>query len=285
MIQRLCPGVRTVVGHGQMEGDKLEAVMMDFINGDFDVLVATTIIESGLDISIIFILIVLAFFVIWFHFLKKYLIKPINSLVEQISKYRTHKDLEKDIVIDTKIAEIKLLEKAFNIKNKVLFHSYNKLKDSSYIDNLTKIYNRKKFSDYSTSIFYKAQRYGYKFSFVLIDLDKFKLINDNYGHDIGDKVLVFFTQLITKSIRKTDYLFRMGGDEFYLILNNTSFEGASQIVEEFQKLLIQHKFVDKDTEITINASFGIAQYNLDGSSVNELIKVADFRMYENKNNK
>ena len=50
LINRLCPGVRTVIGHGQMEGDKLEKVMFDFVNGDFDVLIATTIIESGLDI-------------------------------------------------------------------------------------------------------------------------------------------------------------------------------------------------------------------------------------------
>ena len=56
----------------------------------------------------------------------------------------------------------------------------------------------------------------------MIDLDKFKSINDSYGHNIGDKVLIYFTQLINKSIRETDYLFRMGGDEFYLLLNNTS---------------------------------------------------------------
>ncbi len=208
--------------------------------------------------------------------------KPINNLVEQICKYKAYKDLKNTIIIDSKIEEIKLLENAFNMKNKALLNSYQELKESSFIDSLTETYNRKKFDEYCTFIFNDAERYNHIFSIIVIDLDKFKSINDSYGHNIGDKVLIYFTQLINKSIRETDYLFRMGGDEFYLLLNNTSLKEGGIIVKKLQEKLLNSKFIYKNIQIVITASFGISQYRLDGNNIEELIIVADNRMYKNK---
>lgn len=78
-------------------------------------------------IFILFILIILVFFTTWIYFLRKYFIQPINNLIGQISKHTTYKDLKNEIIIDTNIKEIKLLEKAFNIKNRALYSSSNKL--------------------------------------------------------------------------------------------------------------------------------------------------------------
>lgn len=230
----------------------------------------------------IFITLVLIYLVLWFYFFKKYLIEPINKLIYQISEHITYKDLEREIFIDTKIEEIKLLEKAFNLKNKILLDSYKKLEELSYIDSLTGIYNRRKFDEYSKFIVTDAQRYNHIFSIVVIDMNKFKLINDTYGHDIGDKVLVFFTQLIVSSIRETDFLFRMGGDEYYLLLNNTDLNEASIIVKKLEQKLLDSEFIYKNIQIIISASFGIAQYKLDGDNINQLVIIADNRMYENK---
>lgn len=131
-------------------------------------------------IFILFILIILVFFTTWIYFLRKYFIKPINDLINQISKHKTYKDLKNEIIIDTNIKEIKLLEKAFNIKNRALYSSSNKLEKVSNKDYLTGIYNRRKFNEYSTLIINDAQRYEYTFSLILIDLNKFKPVNDTY---------------------------------------------------------------------------------------------------------
>lgn len=238
--------------------------------------------EILIMLFILFVLIITVFFTMWSYFLKKYFMKPINNLVEQICKYKAYKDLKNTIIIDSKIEEIKLLENAFNMKNKALLNSYQELKESSFIDSLTETYNRKKFDEYCTFIFNDAERYNHIFSIIVIDLDKFKSINDSYGHNIGDKVLIYFTQLINKSIRETDYLFRMGGDEFYLLLNNTSLKEGGIIVKKLQEKLLNSKFIYKNIQIVITASFGISQYRLDGNNIEELIIVADNRMYKNK---
>lgn len=236
-------------------------------------------------IFILFILIILVFFTTWIYFLRKYFIQPINNLIGQISKHTTYKDLKNEIIIDTNIKEIKLLEKAFNIKNRALYSSSNKLEKASNKDHLTGIYNRRKFNEYSTLIINDAQRYEHTFSLILIDLNKFKPINDTYGHIIGDKVLIYFTQIINKSIRETDYLFRMGGDEFYLLLSNTNHKEAVVIVKKLQDKLKDSKFIHRNITLEISASFGIAQYKLDGNKIEDLVKIADKRMYKNKEDK
>lgn len=210
-------------------------------------------------VIILFLLIILVFFTTWIYFLKKYFIEPINNLIHEISSHKTYKDLKSNIVIDTNIREIKLLEKAFNTKNKALYASTNKLEKASNKDHLTGIYNRKKFNEYSTLLLNDAQRYNHTFCVVLIDLNKFKPINDTYGHSIGDKVLIFFTQVIKKS-----------NDE------------AKIIVQKLQDKFKTIKFIEGNINLNISASYGIAQYGIDGKKIEELIKIADTRMYENK---
>ena len=231
---------------------------------------------------ILFVIIILVFFNIWTYFLKKYFINPIESLISQISQHQPHKDSKTQIFIDSKIKEVKFLEKVFNRKNEELFKSYNKLKKSNHTDSLTGVFNRKKFEEYSLITLNNSKRNDVPFSITMIDLNKFKPINDTYGHHIGDNILILFAKIIKKNIRETDYLFRLGGDEFCLILNNTDTLGANIIVKKLQEKLLKTKFIKDDIKIEINASFGIAEYKIDGNDIDELIKKADFRMYENK---
>lgn len=259
-------------------GDIAGVIMIDY--SIFDIKISLKDILNM--IFILFILIILVFFSTWIYFLKKYFIKPINELIEEISKHKSYKDLKSQIIIKTNIREIKQLEKAFNTKNNALHSSISKLEKASNKDYLTGIYNRKKFVEYSNLIINEAQRYNHAFSLILIDLNKFKSINDTFGHLIGDKVLIFFTQTILKSIRETDYLFRMGGDEFYLLLSNTSYAEAEITVSKLQEKLKNSLFTEKNITLEISASFGIAEYKIDANNIEELEKIADKRMYENK---
>ena len=231
---------------------------------------------------VLFVIIILVFFFIWFYSIKRHFINPIENLISQVSNHKTHKDSKTKIVVSSKIREIKFLEEVFNTKNTELFKSYNELRKSNFTDSLTGIYNRKKFDEYSNLTLNNAKRTNIPFSIVMIDLNKFKPINDTYGHHIGDDVLILFSKTIKKHIRNTDYLFRLGGDEFCLILNNTDSIGANNIVKKLQEILLETKFIKDNIKININASFGIAEYKVHGNNIDELIKVADFRMYENK---
>lgn len=238
--------------------------------------------EILMMVTILFVLIILVFFSMWFHFLRKYFVLPIKSLILQIDQSKNHEDLDTKIVIDTNIKEIKHLERVFNKKNKELLKSYISLEKASNTDALTGIYNRKKFDEYSGLVLNNAKRYEYPFALILIDLNKFKPINDTFGHDVGDEVLIYFTKSIISVIRETDHLFRIGGDEFVLLLNNTNAHEANVIVEKIQNYFSEHCFYHKDLELDISASFGIAQYDGDGKTVDELLKTADERMYEHK---
>lgn len=233
--------------------------------------------------SILFAISIIVFFGMWFHFLKKYFINPINHLITQIDKNRNHQDLHEQIVIESNIKEIKHLEHIFNKKNKELLKSYISLEEASNTDSLTGIYNRKKFEEYALVTLNDSKRYNHDFSLILIDLNKFKPINDTYGHDVGDEVLIFFARSILQNIRETDYLFRVGGDEFVLLLNNTTSQEAQVIVNKIKLYFQGFKFKHNFLEIEISASFGIAQFNQDGDTIDDLLKIADQKMYQNKN--
>lgn len=237
-------------------------------------------------VSILFIITVAVFFSIWYLFLKRYFVSPIKSLVKQMKSIVSHDDLEKSIFIDTSIKEVKQLEYAFNHQNKELITSYNNLELISNTDSLTGIYNRKKFDEYTSIITKDAKRYQYNLSLVIIDLNGFKIINDTYGHQCGDEVLILFTKLVSDLIRESDFFFRTGGDEFILLLPHTSSEEAQLVINKILDSCQENKYVSQSLTLIISASFGIAQYGTDGEEVDELIRIADERMYlDKKSNK
>lgn len=229
---------------------------------------------------VLFAISIFVIFVIWYIFLKKYFVSPIKGLITQMMNITDHKDLHSKIEINSPIKEIKEIENVFNEQNKNLLISYKELENLSNTDILTKIYNRKKFDELSEIEINKVKRYKYNMCFLVLDLNKFKLINDNYGHDIGDEVLVVFSQVVLKIVRESDMLFRTGGDEFVMILPHTSSEEAKNVVEKIKNELKAHRLKDNDIEISV--SIGIAQFGKDGASVKELIKFADEKMYEDK---
>ena len=122
----------------------------------------------------------------------------------------------------------------------------------------------------------------------MLDIDNFKTINDNYGHQIGDAVLRMFVDRVNETLRSSDLLVRIGGDEFLLYLENISADDdARHIMDRIFEVLSQPYLVydeESDTNLTIEASLsaGIARFPIDGTTVKELMSKADYTMYRVK---
>lgn len=154
----------------------------------------------------------------------------------------------------------------------------NKLENQAFTDPLTKLYNRRFFDEYLTKKF-KSVRKTDVMSFILFDIDNFKSINDAYGHQVGDDVLVFLSTLIKNHIRETDILCRWGGEEF-LLITNTDKVTATKIVENL-RMMIDTKSYAHDTIPHFTCSFGIAETN-QNTPYNETIEEADKMLYKSK---
>jgi diguanylate cyclase (GGDEF)-like protein/PAS domain S-box-containing protein len=157
----------------------------------------------------------------------------------------------------------------------------------AYHDNLTGLYNRKSFYEKLNESIVQAERSKTEKIRILffIDLDRFKEVNDTLGHDIGDKLLVEISKRFEKCLRKTDYIFRLGGDEFTILLNRVSNEFDSNIVA--QKIIdtVVKPYYIENHEIFIGLSIGISSYPKDGLTPDILIKNADFALFEAKKEK
>ncbi len=155
------------------------------------------------------------------------------------------------------------------------------IKMYSYIDPLTGIKNKRSFDDDLIRIEEKFARYAYAYSMVFLDVDDFKDINDGYGHNVGDQVLKYIANTIKGSVRKSDEVYRMGGDEFIIVLDETNYEEAMHIMRSI--------FSDKNTvnhfEFDIVISYGVASRSEIDGEVRSLTHLADQRMYHSKKEK
>ncbi|PHQ65852.1 MAG: diguanylate cyclase response regulator [Sulfurimonas sp.] len=150
--------------------------------------------------------------------------------------------------------------------------------EASY-DSLTNIYNRTKLNDLFCRQIETAKVNSDAFAFIMLDIDYFKSVNDNYGHLVGDAVLIQMTNLIKKSIRDSDIFARWGGEEFVLLLPHVSLEKAEEIANYLRAKIEDDKFPEV---ASITCSFGVACYK-DGDTIDSIIKRADSALYDAKN--
>jgi len=155
-----------------------------------------------------------------------------------------------------------------------------KLKNLATRDTLTQVYNRYKINEYIEEEFHRAQRYHTSFALLMFDIDHFKIVNDTYGHDIGDYVLQEFAKIIQKSIRQNDKFGRWGGEEFMLLSPETPQEKAYEFAEKLRKIIEMHPF-EKIKQITV--SVGVIHCH-GKRSLKELFKDLDDALYEAKKN-
>ncbi|MCL4385490.1 MAG: PAS domain-containing protein [Cyanobacteria bacterium] len=158
------------------------------------------------------------------------------------------------------------------------------IKKLAYYDFVTNLPNRNLFKDRFKIAVEQAKRNNKKIMITMIDFDKFKEINDKYGHNIGDKLLKSFANRIKRIVRKTDTFARFGGDEFAMILSD--FYNIEDM-EKFAKKIIdsfKEPFKISELKLNIKGSMGISIYPDDGLKQSDLVKFADIAMYDSKNN-
>ena len=147
-------------------------------------------------------------------------------------------------------------------------------------DSLTGVFNRRHCSSLLKSEIARCDRFDQQFSVVMFDIDHFKMVNDQYGHPAGDKVLVALTQLAQKALREIDVLCRWGGEEFVVVLPGTSTPDAAAMAERI-RALFEHSSVDLPgtSPIAVTASFGVASYIGKESTQEVLMDQVDKALY------
>jgi len=154
------------------------------------------------------------------------------------------------------------------------------IKKEAEYDALTEVYNRVKFNKVLQDMIYKANRYDFKFSIILLDIDHFKSINDTYGHNIGDKVLVELSRLINMCLRDNDIIARWGGEEFVILSESTSVKEASKFALRLKNIVNDYSF----TEVgKVTCSFGVTEFKI-GDTQTLLFERVDKALYEAKHN-
>ena len=148
-------------------------------------------------------------------------------------------------------------------------------------DPMTGVYSRATLGQRLHEEIDRARRYEIPLSIIMLDLDHFKSVNDAFGHLRGDQVLISFAQRLRNAIRKSDLIYRYGGDEFLLLLPNTSKVQGSALAERLLEAIREEPF-EGDPPITLTLSLGVASFPDDGHTPETLFEKADQRHYSAK---
>jgi diguanylate cyclase (GGDEF)-like protein len=159
-----------------------------------------------------------------------------------------------------------------------------RLRSLAYHDSLTTLYNHRYFYEQLSHEVERAQRYGRPVSVILLDLDKFKYVNDTYGHLMGDKLLALLGQVINDQVRASDIPARYGGDEFAIILPDTSRAAAEATAEKLARAIRNGRTNagPLSESMPVSASYGVACCPDEARSVSDLLQLADTRVYAAK---
>lgn len=154
----------------------------------------------------------------------------------------------------------------------------------SSIDPLTGLMNRRSITEHLEREQARRLRSGEPLSVVMIDLDHFKQINDTWGHQVGDDVLVKAAQILKNTVRQNDYVGRFGGEEFLIILPGMDKDGAALLAERIRKTITASPFsVDQEHQVSVTASLGLCACNQQQTrSITEIIRLADDALYKAK---
>ncbi len=185
--------------------------------------------------------------------------------------------------IALKTAMVDVLASSSQLRVPILmeYEELKKLQINAATDPLTGLYNRRLFEEYFEKELNRSRRYNQHLALVVMDLHKFKEVNDRYGHPRGDQALQAAASTLRKSLRTSDYAFRIGGDEFALLLPQTDAEQASALSRRVRAIYAS-AIEPMRLEISLAIDYGLAVYPQDGNQKEVLIRVADERLYQLK---
>ncbi len=266
----------------------------------------TTVLFTVVIVAVVFFVILL---LIW-ALINKYVIKRISSLHKNVTAIAEHQDLSARVEtsggndeiyclseninnmlgvteeLNNRIrktnADLELRSAELEKANEALLAEKDKIKHMAYHDSLTNLPNGVYFNDYLNRQISTSDRSGMPVAVLFIDLDGFKMINDTLGHSAGDELLVLVSHRLTRTLRKSDFIARIGGDEFLILANNV--KDMRGIEEASGKIIrkLAEPFMVSGQECFISASVGISLYPIDGTTAEELTKNADLAMYKAK---
>ena len=198
-----------------------------------------------------------------------------NSLVISI----TTEDDSKINAINSKIPSIRNYLEAAKpvIESRILM---SKLRDTSLRDGMTGLYNRRFLEEFIDQVMKQAARENETYSVLMLDVDFFKMVNDTYGHDVGDQVIVEIGKVLKDNIREADLAIRYGGEEFVVMLHNATEEGALKVAQQIHAAFGALSFdVGNGETLRKTMSIGMAKFPSDGDTIWKCIKFADTALY------
>ncbi|HEX8358762.1 MAG TPA: diguanylate cyclase [Longimicrobium sp.] len=199
---------------------------------------------------------------------------------DYISKPYNFKELEARV---RAMLRIKRLQDELDQKNRELEVANKRLRKLSITDGLTGLFNHRHVHELLRDEWERSLRSGEPVGVAMLDLDRFKSINDTYGHPTGDVVLYETARIISETAREIDMVGRYGGEEFIAILPNTDEDAAAHFAERVREAVEAHLYRDEENEIRMTVSCGVASAPLEGTDSPEaLLKMADEALYSAK---
>src|SRR6202795_4693332 len=196
-----------------------------------------------------------------------------RELAESIGKKISLKTAMVDVLASTNFLRVPILME---------YDEFKKLQINAATDPLTGLYNRRLYDEYCDKELNRAKRYGHQLAIVILDLHKLKEVNDRHGHLQGDQVLQLAATTLQKTMRASDFAFRIGGDEFALLLPQTDPEQAITLCRRIRSQYeIEIQPLKMDIGVTLD--FGVAVHPEDGDTKSALMNLADQRLYQLKN--
>ena len=207
-----------------------------------------------------------------------------SDIVELLNVTTTFVALSESPKVKNKVLKIPNQNIRYDSVKKALTHlvkvTTEELEHISTHDELTTIYNR---AEYLKRVYIKlksARRYNEHFGLILVDIDHFKLVNDNYGHGVGDEILKKFAKVLYSNIREDDFVARWGGEEFVIIANYVTVDDLEKLTKKLQKHISETSFLPVPK---VTASFGLTIY-MDGDNDESIFKRVDNALYTAKQN-
>jgi diguanylate cyclase (GGDEF)-like protein len=198
-----------------------------------------------------------------------------RELAESLGKKVSLKTVILDVLASANLLRVPIL---------IEYDEFKKLQINAATDALTGLYNRRLFDEYCDKELNRAKRYGHPLAVVVLDLHKLKQVNDSHGHLQGDKVLQLTATTLLNTLRAADFAFRIGGDEFALLLPQTDTEQAA-ILSNRVRTQFEADLRQFNLGVAATLDFGVAVHPQDGDQKSQLMGLADERLYEVKHSR
>ena len=212
---------------------------------------------------------------------KSEIAKNIDLIKEGVEDF-VGQDKIRNVAVEVRSESLVTKIKQMEIETELLQQKLVENREKLLYDTLTGVRSRLAYDEQIEQEMARWERYGSSFSYAILDIDHFKNINDKYGHSAGDNVLKIIANMMSQQIRKSDFIFRIGGEEFVLLLTNTDVSQAGVLVEKLRKAVKAREFSFNQERVTLSLSAGLTE-TWDGDSVKSIYERADAALYRAKN--